>query len=86
MELAPLVGVSVLTGAVVGAALPLLLNPVLGLAAFTSGDPVRVAFEPGLVAGVVVLGAVALGLAVAVEALNNRRLRLGEVLRLGEES
>ncbi|MFI7607552.1 FtsX-like permease family protein [Micromonospora sp. NPDC049366] len=86
VELAPLVGVSVLTGAVVGAALPLLLNPVLGLAAFTSGDPVRVAFEPGLVAGVVVLGAVALGLAVAVEALNNRRLRLGEVLRLGEES
>lgn len=44
------------------------------------------AFEPGLVVAVFALGAVALGFAVAVEALNNRRLRLGEVLRLGEES
>ncbi|PYC72028.1 hypothetical protein C7C45_10400 [Micromonospora arborensis] len=86
VELAPLVGVSVLTGALVGAVLPLLLNPVLGLSAFTSGMPVRVAFEPGLVAAVLALGVVALGFAVAVEALNNRRLRLGEVLRLGEES
>lgn len=86
VELAPLVGVSVLTGALVGAVLPLLLNPVLGLSAFTGGVPVRVAFEPGLVAAVFALGAVALGFAVAVEALNNRRLRLGEVLRLGEES
>ncbi|MDG4779937.1 ABC transporter permease [Micromonospora sp. WMMD961] len=86
VELTPLVAVSVLTGALVGAALPLLLNPVLGLSAFTSGVPVQVAFEPSLVAAVLALGAVALGFAVAVEALNNRRLRLGEVLRLGEES
>ncbi|MEV4542701.1 FtsX-like permease family protein [Micromonospora echinaurantiaca] len=86
VELAPLVGVSVLTGALVGALLPLLLTPRLNLSSFTSGAPVTVAFEPGLVAGVVVLGAVALGFAVAVETLNNRRLRLGEVLRLGEES
>lgn len=86
VELAPLVGAAVLTGAVVGALLPLLLTPVLGLSAFTSGVPVRVAFEPGLVAAVVALGAVALGFAVAVETLNNRRLRLGEALRLGEES
>ena len=86
VELAPLVGVAVLTGALVGAVLPLLLNPVLGLSAFTGGAPVRVAFEPGLVVAVFALGAIALGFAVAVEALNNRRLRLGEVLRLGEES
>ncbi|SIN39834.1 FtsX-like permease family protein [Micromonospora cremea] len=86
VELTPLVAVSVLTGALVGAVLPLLLNPVLGLSAFTSGMPVRVAFEPSLVAAVLALGAVALGFAVTVEALNNRRLRLGEVLRLGEES
>lgn len=86
VELTPLVGVSVLTGALVGALLPLLLNPVLGLSAFTSGVPVQVAFEPSLVAAVLALGAFALGFAVAVEALNNRRLRLGEVLRLGEES
>ncbi|SCL22298.1 putative ABC transport system permease protein [Micromonospora rhizosphaerae] len=86
VELGPLVGVSVLTGALVGALLPLLLTPVLGLSAFTNGAPVRVPFEPRLVAGIVALGAVALGFAVAVEALNNRRMRLGEVLRLGEES
>ncbi|SCL50163.1 putative ABC transport system permease protein [Micromonospora citrea] len=86
VELAPLVGVSVLTGALVGAVLPLLLTPVLGLSAFTGGGEVRVSFEPGLVAAIVALGAVALGFAVAVEALNNRRMRLGEVLRLGEES
>ncbi|MFG3713436.1 FtsX-like permease family protein [Micromonospora sp. NPDC047730] len=86
VELAPLVGVSVVTGALVGTVLPLLLTPVLGLSAFTDGVEVRVAFEPGLAAGVVALGAIALGFAVAVEALNNRRMRLGEVLRLGEES
>ncbi|MGW2622268.1 FtsX-like permease family protein [Micromonospora taraxaci] len=86
VELTPLVAVSVLTGALVGAVLPLLLNPVLGLSAFTSGVPVQVAFEPSLVAAVLALGAIALGFAVAVEAMNNRRLRLGEVLRLGEES
>ncbi|MBQ1073605.1 hypothetical protein KBX06_10615 [Micromonospora sp. C31] len=86
VELAPPVGVSVLTGALVGTALPLLLNPVLGLSAFTDGVQVRVAFEPGLVAAVVALGALALAFAVAVEALNNRRTRLGEVLRLGEEN
>ncbi|SCF38632.1 putative ABC transport system permease protein [Micromonospora matsumotoense] len=86
VELAPLVGVSVLTGALVGVLLPVLLTPLLGLAAFTSGTPVRVGFAPGLVAATVGLGAVALGFAMAVEALNNRRMRLGEVLRLGEES
>ncbi|SCG71640.1 FtsX-like permease family protein [Micromonospora coxensis] len=86
IELAPLVVVSVLTGAVVGALLPVLLNPVLGLSAFTGGVPVTVRFEPGLVAGVLGLAVLALAFAVAVEAVNNRRLRLGEVLRLGEES
>ncbi|MGN9914840.1 FtsX-like permease family protein [Micromonospora palomenae] len=86
VELAPLVVVSVLTGAVVGALLPVLLNPVLGLSAFTGGAPVTVRFEPGLVAGVLGLALLALAFAVAVEAVNNRRMRLGEVLRLGEES
>jgi putative ABC transport system permease protein len=85
-ELAPLVGVSVLTGAAVGALLPLLLTPALGLSAFTGGSPVRVRFEPGLVGGVLVLGGLALVTAIGVEATINRRLRLGEALRLGEES
>ncbi|WP_238450014.1 MFS transporter [Micromonospora sp. 4G55] len=86
VELTPLVVVSVLTGAVVGAVLPVLLNPVLGLSAFTGGAPVTVRFEPGLVAGVLGLALLALAFAVAVETVNNRRMRLGEVLRLGEES
>ncbi|GAB3080299.1 FtsX-like permease family protein [Micromonospora schwarzwaldensis] len=86
VELTPLVLVSVLTGAVVGALLPLLLTPVLGLPAFTGGVTVRPAFEPGLVAGVSALALLALGFAITVEAVNNRRMRLGEVLRLGEES
>ncbi|GAB3371977.1 hypothetical protein GCM10027452_31360 [Micromonospora halotolerans] len=86
VELTPLVLVSVLTGAVVGALLPVLLTPVLGLSAFTGGMAVRARFEPGLVAGVLGLAVVALGFAVAVETLNNRRMRLGEALRLGEES
>ncbi|MGC3860423.1 FtsX-like permease family protein [Micromonospora chersina] len=86
VELTPLVLVSVLTGAVVGALLPVLLTPVLGLPAFTGGMAVRARFEPGLVAAVLGLAVLALGFAVAVEALNNRRMRLGEVLRLGEES
>nr|WP_030503023.1 FtsX-like permease family protein [Micromonospora purpureochromogenes] len=86
VELTPLVLVSVLTGAVVGALLPLLLTPVLGLPAFTGGVDVRPRFEPGLVAGVSALAMLALGFAITVEAVNNRRMRLGEVLRLGEES
>ncbi|TDB75607.1 FtsX-like permease family protein [Micromonospora sp. KC723] len=86
VELVPLVLVSVLTGAVVGALLPVLLNPVLGLSAFTGGVPVTVHFAPGLVAGALGLAVLALAFALAVEAVNNRRMRLGEVLRLGEES
>lgn len=82
LELAPLVGVSVLTGAVAGVLLPILLAPVLGLTAFTGGVDVAVGFDPLLVAGVVAMAAVALGFALAVEALNNRRMRLGDVLRI----
>ncbi|TDC54802.1 hypothetical protein E1258_23400 [Micromonospora sp. KC207] len=86
VELTPLVAAALLTGALTGALLPLLLTPVLGLAAFTGGEPVRVAFSPGLVGAVLAAGALALALAVTVETVNNRRMRLGEVLRLGEGS
>ncbi|MFG1800424.1 hypothetical protein ACGFI4_09650 [Micromonospora carbonacea] len=86
VELTPLVAAALLTGALTGALLPLLLTPALGLAAFTGGEPVRVAFSPGLVGAVLAAGAVALALAVTVETVHNRRMRLGEVLRLGEGS
>ena len=79
-------GSSVLTGALVGVLLPVLLTPLLGLPRSPAARPCGWRFEPGLVAAAVGLGAVALGFAMAVEALNNRRMRLGEVLRLGEES
>ncbi|MGW0433107.1 FtsX-like permease family protein [Micromonospora sp. NPDC003197] len=86
MELAPLLGVSLLTGAAVGALLPLVLTPVLGLSTFTDGLPVRISFEPTLVVGIAVFGVLALLVATVLETTINRRMRLGDVLRLGEET
>ena len=85
-ELAPLIGAAVLTGAAVGVCLPILLAPVLKLSRITSEMPVLVRFDPGVAGAVVLLGVLALGTALVVETMTNRRLRLGEVLRLGEES
>ena len=86
VELAPLVGVSLLTGAAVGTLLPLLLTPVLGLSAFTSGVPLRIGFEPTLVGGIAAFGVLALLVATVLETTINRRMRLGDALRLGEET
>ncbi|WBB90808.1 FtsX-like permease family protein [Verrucosispora sp. WMMC514] len=85
-ELVPLVLVAALTGAAVGAALPRILGPTLGLSAFVPDVPVRDHLDPLVLASV--LGLVVLGLAtgLVVENLMNRRMRLGEVLRLGEEN
>ncbi len=85
-ELVPLVLVAALTGAAVGAALPRILGPTLGLSAFVPGVPVRDHLDPLVLASV--LGLVVLGLVtgLVVENLMNRRMRLGEVLRLGEEN
>ncbi|WP_216592355.1 hypothetical protein [Verrucosispora sioxanthis] len=81
-----LVLVAALTGAAVGAALPRILGPTLGLSAFVPGVPVRDHLDPLVLASV--LGLVVLGLVtgLVVENLMNRRMRLGEVLRLGEEN
>jgi putative ABC transport system permease protein len=84
-ELVPLVGVAILAGALVGVLLPKVLGPTLGLDAFTSGEPARIRLDPLLVAGLLALVVVALGAAVAFENIINRRMRLGAVLRLGEE-
>jgi putative ABC transport system permease protein len=85
-ELVPLVGAAVLAGALVGVGLPRLLGPALGLDRFTAGGPATVHFDPLLVAGLLALVAVALAVALVLEDAVNRRMRLGEVLRLGEEA
>ncbi|MEQ4300797.1 FtsX-like permease family protein [Plantactinospora sp. B6F1] len=85
-ELVPLVGVGVLAGGLVGVALPRLLGPALGLSGFTGGLPARIHLDPLLMVGVLLLVAVALVVALGLENLINRRMRLGEVLRLGEEN
>ncbi|ROT33789.1 FtsX-like permease family protein [Micromonospora sp. HM5-17] len=84
-ELVPLVGIAVLAGGLVGVALPRLLGPALDLTRFTGGLPAPVHVDPFLVAGVPLLVVVTLLAALGVESLVNRRTRLGEVLRLGEE-
>ncbi|MBV1852051.1 FtsX-like permease family protein [Catellatospora tritici] len=83
VELAPLVTVAVLTGAAVGVALPQLLGPALGLTTYTAGFDVGVRLDPVVVAGAVGMVLAGLLTALLVETLFNRRLRLGEVLRLG---
>ncbi|MFY1688685.1 ABC transporter permease [Plantactinospora sp. WMMB782] len=85
-ELVPLLGVAVLTGGLVGVALPRLLGPALGLSGFTGGLPARIHLDPLLLVAVLLLVVVALVAALTVENVVNRRMRLGEVLRLGEEN
>ncbi|WP_155369090.1 FtsX-like permease family protein [Catellatospora vulcania] len=83
VELMPVVTVAVLTGAVVGMAVPHLIAPALGLSKFTDGLTVGVTFDPLVIGASLALVLVGMLTALAVETLFNRRLRLGEVLRLG---
>jgi putative ABC transport system permease protein len=85
-ELVPLVGVAVLVGGVVGVFLPDLLGAALGLSTFTGGVAARTYLDPLVVGGLLALVIVALAAALLVENLANRRMRLGELLRVGEES
>jgi putative ABC transport system permease protein len=85
-ELVPLVGVAVVAGGAVGVALPRLIAPALALDGFTAGVEARTRVDPLVPLAVLLLIAAALGTAILVESLVNRRMRLGEVLRLGEES
>ena len=82
-ELMPLIGLGALVGSAVGAALPTLIGPALGLSAFSDGAEVVLALDPRLAAAAFGLVVVAVALAVAIEAMVNRRARLGEVLRVG---
>lgn len=84
-ELVPLLGVAILAGAAIGAALPALIAPALGLDDFTAGVPAEISTDPFLVAGVLAVTVLAVTAALVVEDAANRRLRLGTVLRLGED-
>ena len=85
-ELVPLLGVAVLAGGLVGVALPRLIGPALGLAGFTAGVAARSRLDPPLLAAVPAAVLLAIGAALLVESAVNRRMRLGEALRLGEEN
>jgi putative ABC transport system permease protein len=82
VELVPVTLLAVAAGAVAGALLPVLLAPSLGLARFTDGVPIPVGLDvrtAGLLAAL--LGVFVIGGAIA-EAAVNRRLGLGQVLRV----
>ncbi|MGH3682818.1 MAG: FtsX-like permease family protein, partial [Natronosporangium sp.] len=84
-EAVPLVGVAVLAGTGIGAVLPWLLGPALGVERFTGGAQPRFTLDPyavGALAGLVLVVTVA---ALATEAAVNRRLDSGGVLRVGED-
>ncbi|MEV6693752.1 ABC transporter permease [Micromonospora sp. NPDC051196] len=85
-ELVPLVVVAALAGAAVGIALPRLLGSTLGLSQFAPGVPMRDHLDPLVVGGVLALVLLGLLAGLLVENLVNRRMRLGEALRLGEEN
>ncbi|GIJ29139.1 membrane protein [Micromonospora qiuiae] len=85
-ELVPLVVVAAVTGAVVGVALPRMLGSTLGLSAFAPGVPIRDHLDPLVVGGVLAMVVLGLMVGLLAETLANRRMRLGEVLRLGEEN
>lgn len=84
-ELLPVLSVGALAGVAVGVALPSLLAPVLDLTSFTGGAPARPQLDPVVAAAVAALVAVGMVAALVLEQLVNRRLRVGDVLRLGEE-
>jgi putative ABC transport system permease protein len=85
-ELVPLIGVAVLAGGLVGVVLPRLIGPALGLSGFTAGVAAGSRADPVLLAAVSATVVVAAGVALLVENAANRRMRLGEALRLGEEN
>jgi putative ABC transport system permease protein len=84
-ELVPLIGVAVVAGGLAGFVLPVLIGPALGLGGFTAGVTAGTTLDPWFAGGVLVIAGLAVIVALAVENVANRRLRLGTVLRLGEE-
>ncbi|WP_436520223.1 FtsX-like permease family protein [Actinoplanes sp. HUAS TT8] len=84
-ELVPLIAVAVVAGGLAGFALPALIGPALDLGGFTAGVAAGITLDPWFAGGVLALAVLAVIAALAVENVANRRLRLGTVLRVGEE-
>ncbi|HEX6686494.1 MAG TPA: FtsX-like permease family protein [Candidatus Limnocylindrales bacterium] len=84
-ELAPVVTAAVAAGAAVGLLLPAAVGPALNLTSFTDGMDVGLRLDPLVIGGALGLVLAGLGTALMVEAVFNRRMRLGEVLRVGSE-
>ncbi|MFY1694863.1 ABC transporter permease [Solwaraspora sp. WMMA2101] len=82
-ELVPVVGAAVVAGGAVGVVLPRLLDPVLGLAAFTAGVAAPPRFDPVVIVGVLASVTVGLTAALVIDNLVHRSARLGRVLRVG---
>ncbi|MFI1996004.1 FtsX-like permease family protein [Actinoplanes sp. NPDC020271] len=84
-ELIPLIAVAVVAGGLAGFVLPMLIGPALDLSGFTAGVTAGTTLDPWFAGGVLALAVFAVVAALAVENVANRRLRLGTVLRVGEE-
>lgn len=87
LELVPLTIVSTVTGALVGVAIPRLVHPAVQLQPLTGGStaPALVTDIPAILA-LVGLFLVVLALALMGSVAISQRLRLGGVLRLGDET
>lgn len=67
-ETVPLTAIAVLTGTAVGAALPWLLGPALGLERFSGGGEPRILLDPVTVVGMAGIVALLVGVAIVLEA------------------
>ncbi|HET6214797.1 MAG TPA: FtsX-like permease family protein, partial [Micromonosporaceae bacterium] len=82
VELVPLMVTALAAGGALGVALPRLLAPALGLTAFTAGTPLPIGLDgttTALLAGLLLMFVTG---GVLTEAAANRRLGLGQVLRV----
>ena len=79
-ELVPVIGVALLAGGLVGAILPQLIGPALGLTAFTAGVPARGHVDPLGLAAVLAAMALATATALLVESVANRRASAGSTI------
>lgn len=80
----PLTAIAVLTGTAVGAALPWLLGPALGLERFSGDGEPRILLDPVTLVGMAGIVAMLVGVALALEARAHRRRAL--TLLTGEET